>query len=124
MKRIKFLFFAMMLMFTSCVTTKTNLTEAYDDGKIAGEVKADIEHVKHFAETIRELNDKERGILDSMELEVDELNQLIAEIEIIESIYNEQISAYEKTGEYDKINAARKLLIEEINSKLGVADEE
>ena len=108
------------LLFTSCATVSKNSVIAFEDGKIAGEVQADINHIKMFTNNIRELNKREKDILNDMSEEVDSIEDIIVEIKILEQIYNEQISTYESSQEYEKISIARKMLIDDINSKIGI----
>ena len=108
------------ILFTSCATVSKNSVAAFDDGKISGQVQADINHIKMFTNNIRELNKREKDILNDMSEEVDSIEDIIVEIKILEKIYNEQISSYESNQEYEKISIARKMLIDDINSKIGI----
>ena len=123
MKKNSLILIIAMLSLTSCATLSHNSVAAFDNGEIAGEVKADIDHIKLFTDNIRTLNKRESDILNEMSNDVDDIENLIIEIKILERIYNEQITSYETNKEYEKISVARQLLINDINDKIGIENE-
>lgn len=112
-----------LFLFTGCATISRHSVRSYEDGKIAGEVISDINHIKNFTNDIRNINKKESELLNNMSDEIDDIDKLITEIKILEKIYNEQINEYKKNNEFEKISIANEMLIKDINSRIGINEE-
>lgn len=124
MKNLKKISLILVLfLFTGCTTISYHSVKAYEDGKIAGEVLSDINHIKNFTNDIRNINKKEGELLNNMSDEIDDIDRLITEIKILEKIYNEQINEYKKNNEFEKISIANEMLIKDINSRIGINEE-
>lgn len=124
MKNLKKISLMLVLfLFTGCATISRHSVSAYEDGKLAGEVISDINHIKSFTNDIRNINKKESELLNNMSDEIDDIDKLITEIKILEKIYNEQINEYKKNNEFEKISIANEMLIQDINSRIGINEE-
>ena len=124
MKNLKKISLILVLfLFAGCTTISHHSVKAYEDGKIAGEVISDINHIKSFTNDIRNINKKESELLNNMSDEIDDIDKLITEIKILEKIYNEQINEYKKNNEFEKISIANEMLIKDINSRIGINEE-